>query len=122
MAFGLFAFAEDTYSSFGNVIHIVPTGVSGTSALGSESTTADAITAVTGLAGTTALGNESVIAKAVVSLTGVSATCETSTFVLVWGNIDTSQTANYSNITTSQTANYSNISTSQTPDWEDKAA
>jgi|TARA_R100000482_G_scaffold85340_1_gene34156 hypothetical protein len=111
MAFGLFAFAEDTYSSFGNVIHIVPTGVSSTSALGSESTTADAIMAVTGLAGTTALGSESVIAKAVISLTGVSATGETSTFGLVWGNIDTSQTANYSN-----------ISTSQTPNWKDIAA
>ena len=112
MPFGITTFAEDSFSALGSTsVDVSVTGVVGTSALGSETAAAGAIMAVTGLAGTTALGSESVIAKAVISLTGVSATGETSTFGLVWGNIDTSQTANYSN-----------ISTSQTPNWKDIAA
>ena len=49
-------------------------------------------------------------------------TCETNVFTLVWGNIDTSQTAGYSDVTTSQTANYTDVDTSQTADYEDIAA
>ena len=73
-------------------------------------------------AATSALGTVSTVAKANVAVTGVSGTCETNVFTLVWGNIDTSQTAGYSDVTTSQTANYTDVDTSQTANYEDIAA
>ena len=73
-------------------------------------------------AGTSAVGSVTTVAKANVAVTGVSGTCETNVFTLVWGNIDTSQTAGYSDVTTSQTANYTDVDTSQTADYEDIAA
>jgi len=72
--------------------------------------------------GTSAVGSVTAKADANVSVTGVSATGQTNTFTLVWGNIDTSQTAGYSDVTTSQTANYTDVDTSQTANYEDIAA
>jgi hypothetical protein len=48
--------------------------------------------------GTTGLGNVSVIAKANVYVIGVQGTGQTQTFTLVWGEIDTSQTPNWTEI------------------------
>jgi len=42
--------------------------------------------------------------------------------VLVWGNIDDSQTPSYSVIDESQTPSWSSIDDSQTPDWQEEAA
>jgi len=56
--------------------------------------------------------------KANVSPTGVVSTFSIGTF-LIYGEIDTAQTANYATIDDSQTASYSAVSTSQTPNYEE---
>ena len=53
-----------------------------------------------------------------VTPTGVSATFSLGQF-LIWGEVDTSQTANYATIDDSQSASYSNIDTSQSPNYSE---
>ena len=67
-------------------------------ALGEETVTADANTNVTGNAGTGQLGTVAIVAKAGVNVTGVQGTGQTQTFTLVWGEIDTAQTPNWTEI------------------------
>jgi len=96
------------------------TNVTGTMVLGEEEITADAIVTVTGVSATgeegdvttrtenrfevtgvsatTALGNESVIGGANIYVTGVQGTGQTQTFTLVWGEVDTAQTPNWTRI------------------------
>ena len=61
---------------------------------------AKAVVNVTGLVGTTQLGTASVVAKGTVYVIGVVGTGEVGNniFTLVWGEIDTSQTPNWTEI------------------------
>ena len=63
---------------------------------------------VSGFGLTTSVGAVTTAAKANVTPTGVSATASVGK-VLIWGEVDTSQTPDYSNIATSQTPNYTII-------------
>ena len=91
--------------------NIFPTNVVGTTAIGSVSTITDNILSITGLVGTTSLNGVTTLADANVSTTGVLATgVVNSNNLLVWGEVDTSQTSNFS-IT----------STTQSPDWSQVA-
>lgn len=55
MPFGITTFAEDSFSALGSTsVDVSVTGVVGTSALGSETVTADADVSVTGVAATSA--------------------------------------------------------------------
>ena len=65
---------------------------------------------------TSALSSVTTQAKANVTPTGVESTVSTG-FILVYGEIDTSQTASYSNITTTQTPSYSEVATTQSPNY-----
>ena len=78
---------------------------------------ADISIAVTGVAGTSALGSETVTGGATASVTGVVGTGNIGVS-LVWGDIDTSQTANYQDLTTTQVPNWQIVNTSQTSTWE----
>ena len=62
------------------------------------------------------IGAVSTVAKANVVPTGQSVTVSLSS-VLVYGEIDTSQTPNFSDVTTTQTPNYSDVATTQTPNY-----
>jgi hypothetical protein len=78
--------------------NVSPTGVVGTSALGTATVLTVNFVNVTGVAGTTALGTASPTAAATATVIGVSGTCETNGFTLVWGKIDTSQIPNWKDI------------------------
>ena len=75
MPFGITTFAEDSFSALGSTsVDVSVTGVVGTSALGSETVTADADVSVTGVAATSALGSVTTVAKANIAVTGVVGT------------------------------------------------
>lgn len=100
--------------------NVYPTGVEATETIGDVTVTADAITSVTGVTGNTALGTSTTrtvnrvdvtgvegtgllgsadaTGNALANVTGVQATGQTQTFTLVWGEIDTSQTPNWTEI------------------------
>ena len=61
-----------------------------------------------------------VVAKAGVDVTGNQVEAST-TSVLVWGLVDTSQTASWASVSSSQTPSWSAVDTDQTPDWEEVA-
>jgi len=98
------------------------TGVAGTSALGSTTVRTVNRVPVTGVQATGAVGTADATGLANVYVIGVSGTCETNGFTLVWGEIDTDQTANWVNIGTSQSPNWVQIDTNQSPNWKDIAA
>ena len=64
------------------------------------------------------VGQATTVAKSIVQVTGLGATVDVGS-ILVYGEIDTSQTPNYSNVDTTQTASYSDISTSQSPGFQE---
>jgi hypothetical protein len=84
------------------------TGQGITSALGSVIVHENEVINMPTFAVTSSLGSVSTIAKANVTPTGVAATASVAT-VLIYGEIDTSQTPSYSEIATSQTPNYTTI-------------
>jgi hypothetical protein len=67
---------------------------------------------------TSGVGQATTVAKSIVQVTGLGATVDVGS-ILVYGEIDTSQTPNYSNVDTTQTASYSDISTSQSPGFQE---
>ena len=69
----------------------------------------DAPVATTGLSGTTALGSETVKANADITITTLDELLSGITGVNVWGLVDTSQTPNYTEVSTSQTPNWSEV-------------
>ena len=87
-----------------------PTGVAGTSALGSLTLVTNNIIAVTTDALTSGLGSITAVGHANITLTGLYGTGEI-TSVLVWGNV-----------VPGQTTSYSEVNPSQEPDWVDIAA
>jgi len=89
---------------------VYPTGVAGTSALGSVGLITVNVIAVTQSAMTSALGSITAVGHANIALTGLYGTGEI-TNLLIWGLVDDSQTPNYSE-----------VSSTQTPGWEDVAA
>lgn len=102
------------------IANIFPTGLEGTSALGSVAILLSINIDVTGQSATSALGNVTQNADANVILTGVSATGNVGK-VLVWSLIDENQTPNYTNITDTQTSSFSEIDEAQAPSWEEVA-
>ena len=75
---------------------------------------------VTGYGLTSGLGTVVTIANANVTPTSVSANGEVG-IVLVWSEIDDSQSSNFSAITDTQTPGWSEIDDSETPSWEEVA-
>jgi hypothetical protein len=67
---------------------------------------------------TSGVGQATTVAKSIVQPTGLQATVDVGS-ILVYGEIDTSQTPNYSNISTTQSPSFSDISTSQSPGFEE---
>ena len=92
-------FGRGTYGqgAWNTELPVLVTGVVGTSALGSETVVSENIFAVTGVAGTSALGSETVAIKADAAVTGVSATGVIGN-ILIWSDIDVSQTPNWTKI------------------------
>jgi hypothetical protein len=94
--------------------------VAGTSALGSIGIISNNIISVTLDAATSGLGSVTAAGTAAVVLEGVVGTTGT-THLLVWGEVDDSQTPNWSEISDSQTPSWSGVDTSQDPDWKEVA-
>jgi hypothetical protein len=65
---------------------------------------------------TASVGAVSTVAKANVVPEGQSATASVG-IIFVYGQLDTSQTPDYSDVATSQTPNYTDVATSQTPTY-----
>ena len=103
------------------IANIFPTGLEGTSALGSVTILLSININVTGLSATGQVGTPTVIAKANFTLTGVSATGEVGS-VMIWSLIPDAQNPNYAIIDDDQTPNYAIIDDSQTPHWDEIAA
>jgi mRNA degradation ribonuclease J1/J2 len=89
-----------------------------TSGLGSVTTKGDNNISIDGFQLTSSVGVATTVAKSIVQPTGLGATVDVGS-ILVYGEIDTSQTPNYSNVDTTQTASYSDISTSQSPGFQE---
>ena len=87
-----------------------------TSALGSVIVHENEVINMPSFAVTSAIGAVTTVAKANVVPPGQSGTVSLSS-VLVYGEIDTSQTPNFSDVTTTQTPNYSDVATTQTPNY-----
>ena len=75
---------------------------------------------MTGFGLTASIGSVTTTAKAKAHPVGVSITTSLGV-VLVWGEIDESETPNYQAIDEAQTPNYQAIDEAQTPDWSDVA-
>ena len=117
-------------------------GQTGTSALGTPSTACAADVSASGLILQATLNNPSTRTQNVISVSGLSSTSGLGSLlisakaniipvgqvgtvgtpvVLVWGEIDDSQTPNYSSINTTQSPNYTSVSDAQSPNWEEVA-
>ena len=122
-----FSRGEYGEGAYGQLIPVIPTGVAGTSAVGTVIPAAGAGVAPTGVAGTSAVGTVTAVPSVEVAPTGVAGTSAVGAVALtgeakvaptgveatgaigavnVWGIIDASQTSSFSG-----------VSTSQTPDW-----
>ena len=75
---------------------------------------------VTGFGLTASIGSVSTTAQAKAHPVGVSITTSLGV-VLVWGEIDESETPSWSNVDDSQSPSYSTIDESQTADWSEVA-
>ena len=75
---------------------------------------------MTGVSATGSVTSPNISGKANFSIIGVSSSGLTNV-VLIWGEVDESQNANYSEISVSQTPNYTNVNKNQTPNWEEVA-
>ena len=92
-------------------------GVSGTTAINGVTIQSEGAVSVTGVAGTSALGSlSSVTGSAVLSVTGNSATLSQGN-VLIWGEIITGVTTEYTNITTGASQTWTEISTGASQTW-----
>ena len=96
--------------------NVYPTGVAGTTALGSVGIICDNNIAVTLDQATSGLGSLTATGTAAVVLEGLAGTGEI-TQLLVWGLVDTDQDPEWSGVSTSQTPSWSAVSTSQDPEW-----
>ena len=89
-------------------VELSTVGVVTTSAIGSVIVHENEVINLTGQSVTSTLGSVTPRASAEVSIDGVSATFSTG-FILVYGEIDTSQTPSYSEVATTQSPNYTTI-------------
>ena len=71
---------------------------------------------LTGLSATASVADVTTQAAAIVSLSGISVSASPG-FILVYGLIDTDQTASYSEVSTTQTPSYSEVATTQSPNY-----
>jgi hypothetical protein len=120
-----------------------PTGVLLTTTQGSVTVSAEVLAPVTGISASALLESVTVNAGSVAAVTGIVLVTNTSRALVwsdiittqspnysdvntsqtaVWSDIITTQSPNYSDVNTSQTAGYSDINTNQTPSWTDIAA
>jgi hypothetical protein len=88
--------------------NVYPTGVAGTSALGTLTLVTNNVIAVTTDALTSGLGSLTITGIANITLTGVVGTGGI-TSVLVWGEIDSSQDPSWSGVSDSQDPNWTDI-------------
>jgi len=93
-----------------------------TSAIGSVIIYENEVINAPSLAITSSIGSVSTNADATATITDSLEISTALGLVLVWGNIDDSQTPSYSVIDESQTPSWSSIDDSQTPDWQEEAA
>ena len=96
------------------------TGLAGTTTLGTAIQKTVNKVIVTGISATGSVTSPNISGKANFSIIGVSSSGLTNV-VLIWGEVDESQNANYNEISVSQTPNYTNVNKNQTPNWEEVA-
>ena len=89
--------------------NVVPATLAITSAIGAVIVHENEVINLPSFAITSALSSVAVDAEADVAVTGVSATLTTDGNVFIWGEVDDSQTPNYSGVATSQSPNYTSI-------------
>ena len=92
-----------------------------TSALGSVTIYENEVINLPSFSISSGLGTVSTVAKATVTITDSLVITNSLGAVLIWGEIDQSQTASYSTIDESQTPSYDSIDESQTADWQEVA-
>ena len=93
-----------------------------TSAIGSVTVYENEIINAPSFSITSSLGSVTTSAEATATITDSLAITTDLGLVLVWGDINESQSPSYSVINESQTPSYSVINESQTPDWQEEAA
>ena len=74
----------------------------------------------TGVSATSAIGSETVIAKAVVGVSGVAVTISIGN-VRIWSRVNDDQSSNFTPVSDSQTPSWSTVNDSQSPDWNEVA-
>ena len=70
----------------------------------------------TGVSATSAIGSETIIAKAVVAVSGVTASVSIGN-IRIWSEVDEDQSSNFVPVNESQTPNWNTVNDTQNPDW-----